>query len=92
MGAPWNSSGIEGTARWIRRVWTLITDTARQDDQAGQPHPKVLRTLRRKLHQTLRQLTHDFENFEFNAVVSALMELLNEMYKANERGAASTAE
>ena len=25
MGAPWNSSGIEGTVRWIRRVWTLVT-------------------------------------------------------------------
>jgi leucyl-tRNA synthetase len=104
MGAPWNSSGIEGTARWIRRVWTLITDTAGQGGQAsqagqasqpgqtGQPDPKVLRTLRRKVHQTLRQVTHDFENFEFNTVVSALMELLNEMYKANDRGAAGSRE
>ena len=26
MGAPWDSQGIEGTVRWVRRVWTLFTD------------------------------------------------------------------
>jgi leucyl-tRNA synthetase len=37
-------------------------------------------------------VTYDFENFEFNTVVSALMELLNEMYKAREAGAVGTPE
>jgi leucyl-tRNA synthetase len=88
MGAPWNSSGIEGTARWIRRTWALFTDTAPQ----GHPAPETLRGLRRKVHQTLRRVTHDFENFEFNTTVSGLMELYNEMYKAREAGAAGTPE
>jgi leucyl-tRNA synthetase len=38
------------------------------------------------------QLTHDFEVFEFNTIVSGLMELLNEMYKAREKGVAGTPE
>jgi leucyl-tRNA synthetase len=42
------------------------------------------------VHQTLRQVTHDFETFEFNTIISALMELLNEMYKARENGASGT--
>ncbi len=88
MGAPWNSSGIEGAARWVRRVWALFTEPARP----GKASPSVLRDLRRKLHQTLRQVTRDYETFEFNTIISALMELLNEMYKASDRGAAGTPE
>jgi leucyl-tRNA synthetase len=88
QGAPWDSHGIEGTARWMRRVWTLFTDptpprTAPAFDG---------RNLRRRVHQTLKRVTHDFENFEFNTVISSLMELLNEMYKAREAGAVGTPE
>jgi leucyl-tRNA synthetase len=53
---------------------------------------EVKKNLRRKVHQTLRRVTHDFENFEFNTVISSLMELVNEMYKAREAGAAGSAE
>jgi leucyl-tRNA synthetase len=88
MGAPWDSQGIEGSARWVRRAWTLFTD----DVVHGSPSPDTLRGLRRTVHQTLRRVTHDFENFEFNTIVSSLMSLLNEMYKAREAGAAGSAE
>ena len=99
LGGPWNSSGIEGAARWIRRVWSLFTEPSSRagtgssvahSPSDGDVHPT--RALRRKVHQTLRQVTHDFETFEFNTIVSALMELLNEMYKAREKGAAGTPE
>ena len=49
-----------------------------------------MRALRRKVHQTLSQVTHDFETFEFNTIISALMELLNEMQKARDNGAAGS--
>lgn len=88
MGAPWDSQGIEGAARWVRRVWTLVTDQA----QGGSASPATLRDLRRKTHQTLKRLTRDFENFEFNTIVSGLMTLLNDLYKAREAGAAGSAE
>jgi leucyl-tRNA synthetase len=88
MGAPWSSTGIEGVYRWLRRAWTLFTDPI----EKGNPDPGVLRALRRKLHQTLRQITNDFEDFEFNTIVSGLMELLNEMYKARDKGVAGTPE
>ena len=88
MGGPWDSHGIEGSVRWLRRVWTLFTDIAPAEPQP--PTSEVLRNLRRRVHQTLRRVTHDFENFEFNTIISALMELLNEMYKAREAGAAGT--
>jgi leucyl-tRNA synthetase len=88
MGGPWNSSGIEGSARWIRRVWALFTEQGKP----SQPHLDMQRALRRKVHQTLRRVTHDYEAFEFNTVISALMELLNEMYAAREQGAVGTRE
>ena len=89
MGGPWNSQGIEGSVRWIRRVWTLFTDP---DEKRPLGSPETLRVLRRKVHQTLRRVTRDFEQFEFNTIISSLMELMNEMYKAREAGAVGSAE
>jgi leucyl-tRNA synthetase len=88
MGAPWDSQGIEGSARWIRRVWNLFTDpTPPRTDPVFDG-----RQLRRRVHQTVRKVTHDFENFEFNTIISSLMELMNEMYKARDAGAVGSPE
>jgi leucyl-tRNA synthetase len=96
MGAPWDSQGIEGSARWIRRIWTLFTDpTPPKVDSVSDRSlgsPETLKVLRRKVHQTIRKVTHDFENFEFNTIISSLMELMNEMYKAREAGAVGSPE
>jgi len=94
MGAPWSSKGIEGAARWIRRIWTMFTDPL-GGLPAGQSQvcaPETGKVLRRKVHQTLKRVTHDFERFEFNTIVSGLMELLNEMGKARDHGAVGTPE
>jgi leucyl-tRNA synthetase len=91
-GGPWNSNGIEGTSRWLRRVWSLFTEEQRQNAPQQNGRAETLKVLRRKVHQTLRRVTNDFENFEFNTIISALMELLNEMYRAREAGAAGTPE
>jgi len=89
MGGPWNSQGIEGTVRWVRRVWTLFTDA---EDKRPLGSPEALKVLRRKVHQTLKSVTRDFEQFEFNTIISSLMELMNEMYKAREAGAVGSDE
>jgi leucyl-tRNA synthetase len=88
MGAPWDSQGIEGSARWIRRIWTLYTDPT----QPGTASDEVKKNLRRRVHQTLRKVTKDFENFEFNTIISSLMELMNDMYRAREAGVAGSPE
>jgi len=90
QGAPWDSNGIEGTARWIRRVWTLFTDSASSVPTTDSADVK--KNLRRRVHQTLKRVTYDFEHFEFNTIISSLMELLNDMYKAREAGAENTSE
>ena len=87
VGGPWNSSGIEGTVRWLRRIWSIALE-----DADGTADPATLRNLRRKVHQTLRAITYDYEHFEFNTIISSLMELLNEMGKAKTAGAFGSSE
>ncbi len=87
QGGPWSSRGIEGTWRWLRRLWSLMTEPA---EPAGEGSEEILRGLRRKVHQTLRQVENDFENFQFNTIVAALMELLNAMSEARAQGAEGT--
>ncbi len=82
LGGPWSSTGIEGNSRWLRRVWYMLLEPAE-----GIAEPEVLRALSRKTHQTLKRVTYDFENFEFNTIVSSLMEMLNEMGRAKNAGA-----
>lgn len=89
QGGPWSYSGIEGTHRWLRRVWTLFTTPL---PPAATASTETLRYLRRKVHQTLRSVTRDFENFEFNTIISSLMELLNVMQKAFDAGAGGSPE
>ena len=87
QGGPWSPTGIDGTARWVRRVWALYNDPA----PAGTVSEDAIRNLRRKVHQTLASVTRDFEQLEFNTIISALMELMNEMVKAKQAGASSNA-
>ncbi len=75
MGGPWSSGGIDGVMRWLRRAWSLVLEPG----QANAVNPEDVRILRRKVHQTLRSVTRDFEQFEFNTIISSLMELSNEM-------------
>ncbi|QRN84422.1 leucine--tRNA ligase [Chloroflexota bacterium] len=84
LGAPWNSSGIEGSARWLRKVWYNFLEPV---DNANTADKETLKVLRRKVHQTLASVTHDFETFNFNTIVSGLMELQNEMTTAKANGA-----
>ncbi|HEX9013988.1 MAG TPA: class I tRNA ligase family protein, partial [Anaerolineaceae bacterium] len=92
QGGPWNSSGIEGTARWLRRVWSLVTETTGPEAAANKPSAdeQTIRVLRRKVHQTLKAVTRDFETLEFNTIISALMELYNEIARARQNGAAGS--
>ncbi|HEX7621533.1 MAG TPA: leucine--tRNA ligase [Anaerolineales bacterium] len=90
LGAPWNPSGIDGTVRWLRRVWTLFTDSTQVG--SGNCSDDTKKMLRRRVHQMLKRITRDFKQFEFNTIVSGLMELFNEMTRANESGAYGTPE
>ncbi len=86
-GGPWGAENIQGAVRWLSRVWTLVLETA---DARAEASPGAEADLRRKLHQTIRQVSEDLDGFEFNTVVSALMELTNALTSARDAGQAGS--
>jgi len=85
-GGPWDPGNITGVQRWLNRTWNLFLD----EGKAGNYSSEKIRVLRRKLHQTLRAVTRDYEQFEFNTIVSGLMELANFLQDARTQGAYGT--
>jgi leucyl-tRNA synthetase len=84
----WQETGIEGVQRFLARVHRFVYENARPKDPAwGGPIPAPLgdsaRALQRKLHQTIRRVTDDFQGrWHFNTCIAAIMELVND---ANRR-------
>ncbi len=81
-GGPWDPGNIQGSHRWLGRVWTIFQEEGRKTGDSAELEKK----LRRKVHQTLFSVGNDFERYEFNTVVSALMTLLNEMATLKDAG------
>ncbi len=81
----WRFEGAEGTYRFLGRVYRFVTRTTGTgaDSDAGD------RKVRRKLHQTLKKITEDFETrWHFNTCIAGLMELVNVLY-AEEKNLSS---
>ena len=72
---PWNTAGIEGVSKFLRRFWNLYFD-----ENGHSKLTKIDATADelKVLHRTIDKLTKDIENFSFNTSVSALMIALNE--------------
>jgi leucyl-tRNA synthetase len=79
-GGPWNTDNIQGVVRWLHRVWTLAMPDA-QATPASAPNAEAAVSVRRAVHQSIKKVSDDFETFEFNTIVSTLMELTNSLYK-----------
>ncbi|MBW1988545.1 MAG: leucine--tRNA ligase [Deltaproteobacteria bacterium] len=83
----WSEAGVEGAARFLNRVWRMVAKH-REDVSGAKPYDGpadelsgAARDLFRKVHDTIRRVTTDIEDrFHFNTAVSAVMELVNEIY------------
>jgi leucyl-tRNA synthetase len=88
----WSDAGLEGAYRFLGRVWRIVTHLAPGVRQADPPADLALdndeRSLRRKTHSTIGRVTRDIDpRMHLNTAVSALMELVNEIYAfAETRG------
>ena len=85
----WNDQGVEGIYRFAGRVYRFVNRYAPDAAPAGpQTHNLDLlsaydRAVLRKLHQTIRRVSSDFEGrWHFNTDIAALMELVNLLYSA----------
>ena len=86
----WSDAGLEGSFRFLLRVWRLVDHWAGTIGGEGLPRcgddpTPAERDLRRKTHETIRRVTVDIEErMHLNTAVSSLMELVNDLYKFSE--------
>jgi leucyl-tRNA synthetase len=88
----WTDAGLEGSFRFLARVWRLLDQLAETIGGGGFPEPGALtldapeRALRRKTHDTIRRVTQDLDpRVHLNTAISAMMELVNELYAFCDR-------
>jgi leucyl-tRNA synthetase len=73
---PWTDSGIEGSWRFVNRLWRLFGSAGETGDGAEDI------ALKRKLHQTVAGVAKDIESLAFNKAVAKIYELTNAVEKA----------
>ena len=76
LSASWSEDGVKGCRRFLERVWKLQTILTEETGYSGD--------LEVKMHQTIKKVSHDFENLKFNTAIAAMMALINDFYKKNE--------
>ena len=76
MSKPWDTNGIDGVHRFLRKFWNLYENIS---DEA--PTTEELRSL----HKLIKKVTWDIENFSFNTSIPAFMIATNELGKCNKR-------
>ncbi|MET4726447.1 leucyl-tRNA synthetase [Lysobacter enzymogenes] len=84
----WNEAGVEGMARFMRRLWTAVHKHA---DGGAAPAldaaalSAAQKTLRRQIHETVQKVGSDYgRRLSFNTAIAAVMELLNHLYKFDD--------
>jgi len=84
----WDDKGVEGASRFLKRLWTIAITSS------GQPSAVLdidsltedQKAVRRKLHETIRKVSDDIgRRYTFNTAIAAIMELLNELYRFEDK-------
>ncbi len=88
----WSEAGLEGAMRFLKRLWTLVQEHTDHDKDGSQLDTSNLsenaKTLRRKTYETLQRADDDYgRRYQFNTVVSAVMELSNAVSKFTPQNA-----
>ena len=82
---PWSTQGVEGVHRFLNKLWRTIID-----EQSGQLSSNIKNCAadeetQRLLHQTIRKVTRDIENFRFNTAISQMMIFVNHISRLQAR-------
>ncbi|NML42174.1 leucine--tRNA ligase [Ramlibacter sp. G-1-2-2] len=74
----WNDAALEGSYRFLRRVWNYGAKLAQAPAGAsGAGYGKKAQALRREIHSVLKQVDYDYQRMQYNTVVSGAMKMLN---------------
>ncbi|MFA5551027.1 MAG: leucine--tRNA ligase, partial [Trueperaceae bacterium] len=88
QGAPWSYTGIDGQARFLSRVWSLVVDSPSGSQAGGMTEAEV----RRAVHHAIKEVTEDLAAFRFNTAIAELMTLQGALTKARAAGLAGSPE
>ena len=75
---PWDTNGIDGCHRFLKKIWGLFFDNRDSDQLAINNEPATKEQLK-SVHKLIKKITADIENFSFNTAVSAFMICVNEL-------------
>jgi leucyl-tRNA synthetase len=81
----WQDEGVEGIRRALGRIYRFVARNASSNDDTSQGTslPAAARAIQRKLHQTIKRVSDDFQGrWHFNTSIAAIMELVNDLYVA----------
>jgi leucyl-tRNA synthetase len=78
---PWNTQGIEGVSRFLRRLWKEVVNKDGSLNAKLTDGAESNKALDKLLHETIKKVTDDIDRLSFNTVVSQLMILLNQLVK-----------
>jgi leucyl-tRNA synthetase len=76
--AEWSERGVDGTFRFLERVWRLGRDEV--GTVSDRPEVSADAEILRVAHRTVKKVTKDIDRFAFNTAVAALMSYVNELY------------
>lgn len=79
---PWAPTGIDGVKRFLDRISRLVVNDDGQTIATKEAAPAGVQKL---VHKTIKKVTEDIETMSFNTAISAMMILVNELYKAECR-------
>jgi leucyl-tRNA synthetase len=72
---PWSNTGVEGSKKFLDRIYRLYEEGKVKDEDN--------KNLEKLYHQTVKKVTNDFENLNFNTAISQMMIFINAVYKEN---------
>ena len=75
---PWDTNGIDGCHRFLKKFWGLFFDNRESDQLTINDEPATKEQLK-SVHKLIKKITADIENFSFNTAVSAFMICVNEL-------------
>ena len=87
----WNDAGVNGVVKFLHRVWRLVLEPESIDVTGASPAAADPTLLRRKVAQTVKKVTDDYDDLRFNTAVAYLMELANAMQDYLQAGGARDA-
>jgi leucyl-tRNA synthetase len=77
LSKPWDTKGIEGVHRFLKKLWRLFYDEAKgQVWHTAEPTETELKVL----HKTIKKIDEDTQRFSFNTAVSTFMICVNELF------------